>query len=242
MADPTQINWGDPGQAASPLAAALAALGADPNNPVGRGNVGTAGTEFANIGRTDWGMDGTNSPLQAAMYARGLNPNINYAVSNPTTGLAGTEFANLGFQPGAAGNGPLANDGTGGLGGLGGTPGGPPPIPKDPMQEIATWKAFRDKAGQATQGINNMPFVFGGANTGGYDTLSGMTPDQIFAKFYKGGTPPSQQTSSPIPSPTASQSSLLQAGGLPALLLGNAGLQPSQQQSNGLFGWGFLGL
>jgi len=237
MAD--QTNWGDPGQASSPLAAALALLGADPNNPVGRGNVGTAGTEFANIGRTDWGMDGTRSPFEAAMYARGLNPNVNYAVSNPTTGLAGSEFANLGFTPGAAGNGPLANDG--GLGGLGGG-GGPPPPPPDPLRDPAVWQQYRKTAQQATRGINNMPFVFGGANTGGFDTLADMTPDQVFAKFYRGGVPPSQAGTNPIPSPTAPQSSLLAAGGIPGLLLGNSALQPSQQQSQGLLGLGFLGL
>lgn len=204
MADPTQTNWGDPGQSGSPLAAALAALGLPPEAINGQGSTAPS----------------TGVPYNATSQ----------------TYDAGWPYIPSQADPFKAWRPPV-----GGLGGLGGGS-GPAAVPKDPLQEIDTWKKFRETAGQATQGINNMPFVFGGANTGGYDTLADMTPDQVFAKFYKGGTPPSAQGANPVPSPTGPQSNLLSAGGLPALLLGNSSLQPSQQQSNGLFGWGFLGL
>lgn len=216
MAD---TDWGAPGQPNSPLEAAMIAQGLDPKAqyPVGPATTGTAGTQYANQGRTTWGGPGQpNSPLEAALLAQGVDPNVNYAVNTPTTGLAGTEFSNLGFHGGATpvaqlpqGGGPMGPPGGGPPGGPMGPPGGgpmgppppfgynpggtrpgqfPPPRPNfGPTPE--QWAQFRQDGSAATQGINRMPYVFPG-DQHSYQALATMPPADIFNTFYKpGGTP-----------------------------------------------------
>jgi hypothetical protein len=60
--------------------------------------------------------------------------------------------------------------------------------PKDPEM----WKQFRMGAGKATEGINKMPFVFGGGGGEGskYGDLADWTKEDNFQALYGGGAYP----------------------------------------------------
>lgn len=85
------------------------------------------------------------------------------------------------------------------------------------------WDRYRRTAQEATEGINRMPFVFGGPDHS-WDSLSqmrnnnaslaAMDPAQIFAQFYKGGAAPAAASTGGAPqAPTTDPNTLAELFG-----------------------------